>query len=264
MGGLWRGLGRTYRGWQGATGFPRAVNRMIGPFGPFRLHGRFAFSNFDQWGKGHNSAFEVCVRACRDTHCVIDVGAHIGLVSLPASRMVAPGGRVFAFEPAAGNLQFLRDHRALNDLDNLHIVDMLVGETDAERIPFFETSGDSGLNSVVANPKSSNVGRSFRQQVSIDSFCAARDLAPDIIKIDVEGYELQVLRGAANTLRQARPLIFLSVHPSQIAALGGSLEELVQILSRLGYEPQLPDGRKAERLEFNEYVLRPVTRQHPE
>lgn len=117
---------------------------MIGPFGPFHLNGRFAFSNFDQWGKGHNSAFEACVKACRNAQCVLDIGAHIGLVSLPASRMVASGGRVFAFEPAAGNLRFLHDHKTLNNLTNLEVVESLVGEREAPRWPSSSRGATAG------------------------------------------------------------------------------------------------------------------------
>ena len=73
---------------------PVAVSHRVGPYGPFRLDGHFAFSDFEHWGAvGHHRGFETCVEAARGARCVLDVGAHIGLVSLPASRALAPGGR---------------------------------------------------------------------------------------------------------------------------------------------------------------------------
>lgn len=125
---------------------------------------------------------------------------------------------------------------------------------------FFEQRGDSGLNSVIGSGKADDFVQSFRTQVSIDSFCAARGLSPDVIKIDVEGNELQVLRGGAATIRKAHPLIFLSVHPRQIGLLGGNVESLAQIIAELGYETRNPDGRGAQKLEFREYVLHPLDR----
>lgn len=258
--GLWRSLGNGYRRWQARTGWPHSVRRKIGPFGPFRLNARFAFSNFDHWGEAHNSAFAACVEACRNATCVLDIGAHIGLVSLPASGMVAPGGRVFAFEPASGNLAFLRDHKALNGLANLEIVDSLVGETDAEDVPFFEHTGDSGLNSVVGEGKSKDFRRSLRRQVSLDTFCSMENLIPDIVKIDVEGNELSVLRGGARMFRSARPRVFLSVHPRQIGLLGGGVEELGRLIADLGYEARDTRGVPVHQFEFREYVLYPMDR----
>jgi FkbM family methyltransferase len=69
---------------------------------------------------------------------------------------------------------------------------------------------------------------------TVDDLCARHDFRPDVLKIDVEGYELEVLRGAASTLA-LRPLIFLELHPKRIRTLGGSLEAIEGILHRHGY-----------------------------
>ena len=63
----------------------------------FQLDGYFAFSNFRYWGDGHNNCLKR-IEACRSARCFIDVETHIGLVTLPASKMLDGSGSVHAFE----------------------------------------------------------------------------------------------------------------------------------------------------------------------
>lgn len=255
---VWRHAGRIYRGFQAATGIPRGVAKKIGPYGPFQLSGRFAFSNYENWGGAHNASFTACIELCRDRRCVLDVGAHIGLVALPASRMLQATGCLFAFEPAAGNLHYLRDHVELNRINNVEVLDLLVGAEEQDAVPFFEQSGDSGLNSLMPRSGDGRFVETVRRQVSIDSFCRERGLKPDLIKIDVEGAEVQVLEGARQTLSAARPLIVLSVHPRQLRDLGESVEKLGRLIGELGYQVRTADDRPTTKLAFDEYLLRPV------
>jgi len=70
---------------------------------------------------------------------------------------------------------------------------------------------------------------------TLDGLCDEMAFRPDVMKIDVEGYEIAVLRGAGRILREDRPLLFLEVHPQRIQQLGGSLRELGDILGGHGY-----------------------------
>ena len=95
--------------------FPKLnVSKKIGPYGPFKLNRRFAFSNFDAWGGNHNRGFEGCIEAARGMSCVLDIGAHIGLVTLPLSQAIVETGKVYAFEPATANQTYLVQHLASN------------------------------------------------------------------------------------------------------------------------------------------------------
>lgn len=250
----WPVAGRLYRILQRQTGFPRWVSKQIGPYGPFRLDGRFAFSNFENWGTAHNAGFCACVELARGRTCVLDIGAHIGLVTLPMSSVVAPGGVVHAFEPAAANLGFLKDHLHWNQIANVTVMDALVGNTAMVSVPFFELDTDSGLNST-ARPRASAFTESRRAQVTIDGYCSERGLSPQLIKIDVEGAEVSVLRGARQTVDRCRPAIVLSVHPRQIAETGHSMEELRSMIAEIGYQVATPAGAPADQLSSGEYIL---------
>jgi len=72
--------------------------------------------------------------------------------------------------------------------------------------------------------------------VTLDGFCSRQGLRPDLMKIDVEGAELHVLRGARNVLADSRPLIYCEIHPQQMANCGGSVNELTGLLSETGYD----------------------------
>ena len=105
-----------------------SVSKKIGSYGPYKLNPRFAFSNFESWGSRHNRGFEATVEASNGKTCVLDVGAHIGLVSLPLSQAIAENGKVYAFEPATGNQTYLIEHLNSNHIDNVEVITDLVGE----------------------------------------------------------------------------------------------------------------------------------------
>ena len=224
------------------------------------MQAHFAFSDFAAWGGGHNRCFQACVEACRDKRCVLDIGAHIGLVTLPMSRVLAPGGRVQAFEPARVNGEILRRHLELNGIDNVDLTDALVGAEDLESVRFFEQDEATGMNSVVVIRDHEAYHETAHAQVTLDRFLAERDLAPEVVKIDVEGAEIAVLEGARESLEKHKPLIFLSVHPKLIAQLGRRLEDLTGLIDALGYDCLDLDDRPVTRFETDEYRLVPRPR----
>jgi FkbM family methyltransferase len=254
----WTAMGRLYR-WAVRPFEGRGdANMRIGPFGPFRLNPRFAFSNFEEWGQQHNAGFKACIEACRGAHAVLDIGAHIGLVTIPAASVIAAGGKVYAFEPSAANGRTLRDHLRRNGLSNVEVIDALAGDSDRDEVPFFERAEDSGMNSVVLRKEPEAYVETRKRQIAIDSFCTERNISPEVIKIDVEGYEIEVLNGARRTICNARPHIFLSVHPQELRLLDHSLKELRSLIDKLGYRIHTPEGVEPEELALAEYLLTPA------
>jgi len=248
-------MGNVYR--RAVSGRNFVVLQPIGQYGPFKLDAKFAFSDFGNWGGAHNDGFAACVEACRGKQCIVDVGAHVGLVSLPIASVMAPGARLISFEPGRANRSVLQRHLTLNGFNHVVVEGLLVGREEASAVDFYEMSDVSGMNSVVPGAMGNSYAPTPAMQTTLDAYCEKYDLAPEVIKIDVEGAELDVLRGAQRVLLRYQPTIFLSVHPRQIALLGESLQNLSELISTLGYECSHVDGSGVTNFALREYVLTP-------
>ena len=255
---MWLLLGKIYRFVVGHTKLIRLVKIRVGRYGPFKFNAYFAFSDFEHWGKAHNNAFDTCIQLCQKKSCVVDVGAHIGLVTMPMSRAIGKKGQVIAFEPALMNLQYLREHVTKNKLTNVKVYDCLIGDVDKDKVEFYEQKTPTGMNSIVIKKQHQNYIRTFKKQMTMDTFFEGSGLSPAVIKIDVEGAEINVLTGALKVIENHRPFIFLSVHPQEIDLLGQTLEELKDIIQSIHYEVFNPDGTLARNFELKEYILKPI------
>lgn len=250
LGPLWLWLGNVYRKLIESLPFLK-TSQYINKYGPFELDAKFAFSNFEHWGQGHNDGFVDCIEDCRGKECIFDIGAHIGLVSLPASRMIS--GMVYAFEPAAANLKHLRAHIKHNNIDNVEIQTCLVGMESKKEVEFFERDQATGMNSRVVKKDHHLYHKTTRDQISLDDFCHQRQVSPEVIKIDVEGAEYEVLLGARKLLLAKNIIIYLSIHPKELSLMGHSVEQLIAYLEGLGYNAYDREGARISNFGFSEY-----------
>ena len=191
-----------------------------------RLPGGEAFrvdSDFRQlaWNAEEYAAFKPCVR---EGAIVMDVGANVGAYTLLFATWAGPSGRVVAFEPSHASRLGLERHLRLNGLSDRVTVRAEAVADITGTVPFSET-GSAGDNRMLA---AAHVEAHVVPSVRLDDFCAAHGLAPDVIKIDVEGAELAVLRGARRTLamRGAELSLFVELHPSLWPAFGYTRADL--------------------------------------
>jgi FkbM family methyltransferase len=145
---------------------------------------------------------------------IIDVGANIGYFSLLAATLVGPSGQVHAFEPAQGTCEILRHNTRRHGNITVQQKALWSGRTT---LPIHEYGRRySTLNSVrnhrLLHESDLALKRSYDvESITLDEYCAVRDLAPDSIKIDAETAEPQILRGSKHTLARHRPAIALEV-----------------------------------------------------
>lgn len=171
----------------------------------------------------------------------IDVGAHVGYYSLLASTRVGPAGRVVAVEPNPATLERLRRNIRLSGPRNIrNIVVQEVACTDAAKtLRFFQASPyNTGGSSLSAKTAASTGGaREIAVRgLPLDTIVKSLNLQRiDLVKIDVEGAELQVLRGMKESLLKYHPKVVVELIPWILANLGASTEEVSTFLRQAGY-----------------------------
>jgi FkbM family methyltransferase len=172
-------------------------------------HGKFYYAGTDElvgysldtYGEFSEFEVEVFRKTLRPGDTVIDVGANIGAFTIPMAKLVGPDGAVIAFEPGKTNAEILRKNVAANGLDN--VVEVFE-EAASNKKGFIPVSYDWPSEHY---PK---VGRTTDgptvRTMTIDSLELAKC---KFIKVDVDGHELEVLKGATETIRRCQPMIFI-------------------------------------------------------
>lgn len=163
---------------------------------------------------------------------VLDIGAHKGLHTLLFSRKVGRKGRVLAFEPSPRERRKLKHHLLLNRCRNTTVFECALGEMEAHATLYLVNGQDTWCNSLRPPDTSSpTVPVSVRVQ-RLDGVLRQSDIdRVDFVKLDVEGGELAVLKGAQALLcRRPRPLIFCEVLERRSRPWGYRASEILEYL----------------------------------
>jgi FkbM family methyltransferase len=169
---------------------------------------------------------------------VLDLGAHHGLYTLLASKRVAPGGKVFAFEPSPRERRALRQHVLLNLCRNVTIQGLALGSENTRANLFVVEGSQTGCNSL-RPPDVFCVTSPVRVRViRLDDWLDSQRIDQvDFIKLDVEGAELDVLKGAERLLnRRPRPVILAEVQDVRTIPWGYRANEVLLHLHDRGYK----------------------------
>jgi FkbM family methyltransferase len=151
----------------------------------------------------------------REGGVFVDVGANVGAYSL---RAASRGMEVHSFEPVPQNVQVLRRNSEINNLT-----------LDIEEVALGSSEGTTRLAPSGASSRITKAGGIEVPLRTLDSFNLPR---LDLLKVDVEGYELEVLRGAGDTLARCHPAMMVEMHHW----VGAESEAAIfEMLSRLGY-----------------------------
>ena len=168
---------------------------------------------------------------------VLDIGAHHGLYTLLASKRVGLSGRVFSFEPSPRERKALQIHKLLNRCKNVSVAGVALGAR-AREAEFFVVQGhQTGCNSLRPPIVSGETTPVRVQVVRLDDWLEAHKIdRVDFIKLDVEGGELEALKGAEKLLeRRPRPVILVEVQDLRTKSWGYRAKKIIEHLQGKGF-----------------------------
>jgi FkbM family methyltransferase len=227
----------------------RRLDRLVEAFSGARLWRsecrvwgqRMACATFDRWlylrlhrfgwmGRAERAAL---ARLVRPGMSVVDVGSNLGLYTVLLSRLVGPSGRVQAYEPDPGLFALLQQNCARNGCANVSATNSALGSCRG-RLTLCRLLVNSGDNHL-----GSGGGRLFRRDVEVEVVPLdeiASGPAPDWVKIDVQGWELQVLRGMSRLLRQnPDTCVYFEYWPEGFRRAGYAAADLLAFLTDLNF-----------------------------
>jgi FkbM family methyltransferase len=207
----------------------------------------------------------------REGMIVFDVGANIGELTLLFSRFVGTGD-VHAFEPGSECFARLNAVCRAANLRNVHLNQCALADAEGERALYVYDDTHLGWNSLAQRPLQ-NYGIEVRPPViekisamTLDAYCAARGVERiDLLKIDVEGAELDVMRGAEKMLRERRIACIAFEFGQATFDMGHTPGEIAGFLKNLNYrvsnvvarDPVFPGGRDVRTAQFSMHIGRP-------
>jgi len=183
----------------------------------------------------------------------VDVGAHIGYYSLKAAPVVGPGGHVIAVEPNPPTIRELEDNiRASGASAIISVQPVACSDTEATLDLFAaprRNTGQSSLSKSNASQTGQDVATYHVRARPLDDIIHDTGVSRvDVVKIDVEGAEMLVLKGSVNTLARYHPMVIVELIDAQLRSMGSSEAEVRAFMQAHGYAVR---GTYKDNVEFD-------------
>jgi len=164
---------------------------------------------------------------------MFDVGSNIGETLLNFALLVGDEGKVFGFEPIPLTFEKCSNNISLNNFSNITISQIAL--SNREETLFFEDPNNNNSGGVFMNKKKTTRSHTV-QAITLDAFVKNQNLKKiELIKIDVEGFESNVLKGAEMVCKELRPNLFVEVDDDNLKRQGSSEHELLDLITSYGY-----------------------------
>ena len=209
------------------------THKVAGSTTDFRTSTFTEFMRFRDLG-GERPVIEDVVPRLQEDDVFYDIGANVGTYTCFAASKLGPDG-AFAYEPEPANANRLRENLKLNGLD-AEVIEVALSDTDGRTVELALSGGEAGEGEHAI--ATSTDGETIKVETARgDTIIERRDLPkPTVVKVDVEGAELSVLRGLEGTLSENGRLAYVEVHPEKITGFGDRPSEVTEFLSELGFK----------------------------
>jgi len=210
-------------------------------------------------GRLHEAAvIRLLIKHLETARCFADIGACLGYYTCIAARFL-PHGTVYAFEMDDINCRILSENLTLNRCTNAQAVHTAISDTTGE-VSYDGSGRFTDFRILELSKTHRPVDLRSVKATTLDQFFKNVGVAPDIVKIDVEGAELKVLAGMADLIRCHHPKLVVEVHRDGLSSSGQSPRQVISVLEDAGYrvaEIMHAVGRKAK--DTQDAQLRPLT-----
>lgn len=198
----------------------------------------------------NDSSFHI-LRYLGESQVIIDIGGNIGQTSLVinANRVECVNNfKIICFEPYPENFNKLLTNINLNsNIQNIKLENIGLGDKNSQVEMFKECISNSGGNRIVYDPAKNTEGIEVVQITTLDNYLESNNIEKvDFVKIDVEGFEYSVLKGAIKTLRKSKPKLYIELDNANLKKQGSSSAEMISLLKRFGYSIKDVQNRYTE------------------
>ena len=196
-----------------------------------------------EWYLGEHRQVRFLSRLLRSGYTCVDIGANLGYFSLPMSKIVGEGGKVYSVEPVQAFREVLEANLRRFSASNVEVMPYALGENDGEEVamatPIVDGVVRHGRTEIVDSDKGG--GNIHAKHTAVmrrpQSLFSQLDRL-DFIKCDVEGYETKIMPQLLPLVRSFRPLMEIEIDPVE------HKREIIAVLSEEGYSPFFLDGWK--------------------
>lgn len=174
---------------------------------------------------------------------VFDIGANVGDITMHIAQKIGDRGVIHSFEPDPINYKRISKNISLNTFKNIHLNNMGLGSETAKLKIIVRDEYNRGMNQLVKG--SVKEGDDFIQIMRFDDYVKKNGINKiDVIKIDVEGFDFEVLKGASDTLDKFHPKLFIELDDDCLIKQDASATQLVTFLEKKGYKITNVDTKK--------------------
>jgi FkbM family methyltransferase len=193
-------------------------------------------------GSFENETLSLIKKIIKPGDVIFDIGANIGQYSVFMSKCLADSGIIYAIEPYKKNIQLIEKNIATNKVSNVSVHQIAIAEVSGPTI--LRVYSDYAYNSLLLIDRKKLLREEMVEGQTLDDFVEKNRITRiDLIKIDIEGFELSAFKGAVKTLKKLKPAIITEIQPLNMKALGIGRQDILDYLSALGYNAFLITDR---------------------